>query len=351
MKLVDNSKNSEFDTAVTEICPVVQNSELEEQIPHEIQEEKKNPFHFLKRLGSSAGLIQNSDNSQSPTQNTLRIQSIILLVAIALIWGTTFPLIKDSLSSISPAALIATRFAVAAIIFLPRLRGLNASLLKDGGLLGLLLFASFAIQAIAVESICANRAAFIASLNAIIVPLLGSLLGQRVLLRTFLAAGVALIGIGVMSWESGRLGIGDYLLFGEAFIYAIYILILDKVAQRHPPLSLTAVQLLVIAILGAIWVAPKLVGQMGAIEMNWQAILYLGLVATAATTCLQAIAQRWTSAHQAAIFYTLEPVFSSVFSFWLLGERLKVRGLVGAVLVLGAMVLSISQGQDIDTSG
>ena len=57
--------------------------------------------------------------------------------------------------------------------------------LRDGAILGLLLFASLATQAIALETISANRAAFIASLNVILVPLLGQLLGQRVLRDDF----------------------------------------------------------------------------------------------------------------------------------------------------------------------
>lgn len=285
------------------------------------------------------------DPHKQPTQNALNVQGVMLLVAITLIWGTTFPLIKDAFGSLSPAALIATRFAVAAMPFVPHLRGLNANLLRDGVLLGLVLFVSFATQATALETICANRAAFIASLNAILVPLLGSLLGQRVRVGTFLAAGLALTGIGVMSWESGALGVGDLLMFGEAFIYAVYILMLEPATLRHPPLSLTAIQLLVIAVLGAVWAAPELVGQVEAISKNFSALLYLGLVATSVTTWLQAMAQRKASAHETALFYTLEPVFSAVFSFWLLGEKLGVRGLVGAGLVLAAMVFSQSGGK------
>lgn len=288
------------------------------------------------------------DDYQPSTPNTLNVQGVMLLVAITLIWGTTFPVIKNAFHSLSPAALIATRFTVAAVPFTVYLRDLNTQLLRDGILLGLVLFASFATQATALEFMCANRAAFIASLNAILVPLLGSLLGQQVRLRIFLAAGLALLGIGVMSWESGVLGIGELLMFGEAFIYAVYILMLEGATLRHPPLSLTAIQLWVIAVLSAVWVAPELVGQLEAIGNNFSALLYLGLVATAVTTWLQAMAQRQASAHETALFYTLEPVFSAVFSFLLLGEKFSGRGLVGAFLVLAAMVVSQSRGKSTD---
>lgn len=276
----------------------------------------------------------------STTKKALHTQGVMLLVAIALIWGTAFPLIRDAVGSLSPSALIATRFVVAAVAFVPCTRGLNAHLVRDGALLAFVLFATFATQAIGLETISANRAAFICGLNVVLVPLLGPLLGQRVPSRAFLAAGLALTGIGVMSWEGGVLGFGDLWMFGSALSYAVYILMLEVATLHHPPLSLTAIQLLIMAVLGAVWAAPELAGQLGAIGKNFIALLYLGLVATATTIGLQAVAQRWVPAHETALIYALEPVFAAVFSFWLLGERLGTRGLVGAGLVLAAMVLS-----------
>ncbi|WP_460203266.1 DMT family transporter [Scytonema sp. NUACC21] len=285
------------------------------------------------------------DDSNQATQKSLHNLGVILLIAASLIWGTTFPLIKDTIGSLSPSALLASRFAVAAIVLAPYLRRLNPQLLREGTLLGLVLFASFATQTIALESIHANRAAFISSLTVVIVPLLGLLLGRRVLLKTLFAAGVAITGIGIMSWESGQLSVGEFLLFGNAFIYAVYILILEGATQRHPTKPLTAIQVLVIAVLGMVWASPQLMEQMDAIRMNLGSVLYLGLIATAATVWIETMSQRWVSAQEAALFYTLDPVFSAIVSFVLLGEQLGVRGLMGATFVLAAMILSQSKSK------
>ncbi len=269
-------------------------------------------------------------------------QGILLLVAVTIFWGTTFPLVKETIVSLSPGTLIAIRCALAALAFAVHLRDLNKRLLRDGAILGLLLFASLATQAIALETISANRAAFIASLNVILVPLLGQLLGQRVLVTTFLAAGLALGGVGVMSWEDGVLSVGDLWMVGDVLCYTAYIMTLEVVTPRHPPLSLTAVQILVVGVLATFWAAPELIGQLEAIATNSTnliPIVYLALV-TAATTWLPAIAQNWVSAQETAIIYTFEPAFAAIFSFWLLGEKLGVRGWLGAGMVLAAMILS-----------
>ncbi len=274
------------------------------------------------------------------TKNNLHLKGIILLILVNVISATTFPLTKDIVSSLSPSALIASRFVIAAGVFTLNLRNLNALLLRDGTVLGLLLFFFLAIETIALKTIPANRAAFIGSLNALIVPLLGWLSGQRVLLRTFLAAGVAVIGIGVMFWEGGELGIGDLLMFVDAFVYAVYILFLERVASRHPTLTLTSVQLLFIAGLGVLWSNTQIFNQFEVIRQHWGAILYLGLLATAAVIWLQTWAQQWVSSDETALLYTLEPLFATIFSFWLLGEHLGIRGLIGAILVLVALLVS-----------
>ncbi len=275
-------------------------------------------------------------------KNTLHLKGIMLLILVNVISATTFPLTKDIVTDLSPSTLIASRFVIAAGVFTLNLRNINALLVRDGILLGLLLFFFLAIETIALKTIPANRAAFIGSLNALIVPLLGWLSGQRVPLKTFLAAGVAVIGIGVMFWEGGELAIGDLLMFVDAFVYAAYILFLERVASRHPTLTLTSVQLLFIATIGVLWSNTQIFNQFEVIRQHWGAIFYLGLLATAAVIWLQTMAQQWVSSDEAALLFTLEPLFATIFSFWLLGEHLGIRGLIGAILVLVALLLSQS---------
>ena len=277
---------------------------------------------------------------------SLHSRGVLLLIMTTLLWGTSFPLLKNAVSSLSPSTLVAIRFTVAAVAFAPWLRGLNIQLLRDGVLLGLIYFAESSSTLIGIESISAHRSAFIVSLNVILVPLLGILLGQRFSGRIMFAAGLAVIGIGVMSWEGGGLNQGDLLTFGSAVGIAVYILMLETVTLRHSTLPLVAIQLLVMALLGIVWAAPQLVWQVEAIASNFGTLLYLGLLVTATPIWTQTVAQRWVSAQEAALLYALEPVFATVFSFWLLGEGLGVRGVIGAGLVLVATLLSQRKGSN-----
>ena len=286
------------------------------------------------------------NNDSQKSANTLHYSGIAVLLLVTLIWGTRFPLLKGAVSSLSPSAVLATRFAVAALPFTLYLRFLNLPLLRDGILLGLIIFSTLTLQTVALETTSANHAAFIASFNVILVPLLGQLLGRQVLLKTFLAAAIAILGVGVMCWESEQIVVGDFLMLGNAFLYSIYILKLESITLRHPILPLTAIQLWVIAIVSLIWGAPDLVRQYESIGANWAVILYLGLFDTAATILLQVLAQKWVNAYETALMYTLEPIFAAVFSFLLLGEKLGVRGIIGATFVLMAMIFGQTKSQD-----
>jgi drug/metabolite transporter (DMT)-like permease len=274
------------------------------------------------------------------TQPATHRWSILLLVLTTLVWGTTFPLLKNAVADLSPAVIVGSRFVIGAIALLPFCRQIDRPLLRDGAILGAVVYCSYVTQVIGLQTTSSNRSAFITSLNVILVPLFGILLGRRLSWRIGLAALLALAGIGVLSWEGGALTIGDLWVLGCAVSYAAYILLMESIAPKHPPLALTIVQLLTIALLGLLWAAPQLGSQLAVLQKNWVAIVYLGIVATAMTTWTQAIAQRYVSATETAIIYALEPIFAAVFAFWWIGESLGMRGLMGGAMVIVAMVLS-----------
>jgi drug/metabolite transporter (DMT)-like permease len=260
-----------------------------------------------------------------------------------LVWGTSFSLLKYFLRDFPPAIIIATRFAIAAIAFIPWLRQLNIRLLRAGVLLGVIYFMECSSTLRGLETISANRSAFIISLNVILVPLLGILLGKKLPAKILAAAGLATRGVGLLSWEGGGLSWGDAFTLMAATGAAVYILALEWLTPHHPTLPLVAVQLWIMALLGIIWAMPQFAVHGQDIAAHFNTFLYLGLIVTATPVWTQAMAQRWIPAHEVALLYTLEPVVATFFSFLFLGEQLGMQGLIGAGLVLTATVLSQSK--------
>jgi drug/metabolite transporter (DMT)-like permease len=70
------------------------------------------------------------------------------------------------------------------------------------------------------------------------------------------------------------------------------------------------------------------------------AILITGVLGTAAAFTIQAWAQQFTSPTHTALIFSLEPVFAWITSYVALGERLGARAAIGAVLILGGVLIS-----------
>ena len=65
----------------------------------------------------------------------------------------------------------------------------------------------------------------------------------------------------------------------------------------------------------------------------------LGVFCSGICFVIQSVEQQFTTASHASLIFTLEPVFSAVFAYFLLSERLTVRGYFGAALMLVSLLI------------
>jgi drug/metabolite transporter (DMT)-like permease len=269
---------------------------------------------------------------------------------VALFWGVTFPLIRGAMEELSPVQFVAWRFSLAAVAFLPLLLGSTEArralpaLLPAGFLLGSIAGLSYFTQTWGLQTVPAGRAAFITALNVVIVPLLAPLFrAGRPQPLDFAAALVATGGLYLMTvGEEGfgsALGMGDFWVLVCATSYAVYILVLQRVLARpRNAVALAFAQIGAIALLADIALAGT--GPIRIPLTAWVlgALLFCATLATVATFWLQARFQGHTTAQRVALIFALEPVFATLFAWWLLGETMGLIGMFGAVLVLGAVL-------------
>jgi drug/metabolite transporter (DMT)-like permease len=73
------------------------------------------------------------------------------------------------------------------------------------------------------------------------------------------------------------------------------------------------------------------------------AVGYLTIFATVATTFIQTTFQKDTTPTRAAIIFTVEPVWASLYAYFLLEEIIGVLGIVGgALIIVGVLVSELS---------
>jgi drug/metabolite transporter (DMT)-like permease len=270
---------------------------------------------------------------------------ILALIAAALILGSIPTAIKEAMEYFSPSVQLALRFLIGAVVLTPFVREFNLGLLRDGLILGLVTFVSFAGETIGLETISANRASFIFGLSVVFVTLFELVFRQRLSVRAILASALAFGGIGVMSWEGGETSLGNIWLVVAALCDAISVIVLEKFSPQYSAVALSAIRVWCVALLGLIWAAPEITTEFQVLTRHWGALHYLGIVATGLVSWLAVIGLRWIPAHEAAIFLALEPLFGGVIAFFLIGETFGIRGGIGALMVLSGIILVITRPQ------
>jgi drug/metabolite transporter (DMT)-like permease len=258
-----------------------------------------------------------------------------MLVLSSALWGTSFIVIKQVSPSMPASAICLARFAIGSLALLAFVRA-DKKTWRYGIELSVWLFAGYATQAVALRYTSVNRAAFITAMYVVITPMLAVIFGQKVRGLVWSSAVIALVGCGLLCAEGGGPNLGDIWSLATAITWAVYIYRMEAVARRFPALPLAVAQLIPIALFSGAWFAAS---PSPVTEFHWPLLIYLGLGCTAATTFLQAAAQQVVPAPQAAVIFTLDPVFAAIFAPLFLHESLGGRELIGAILIVFAAVI------------
>ena len=269
------------------------------------------------------------------------------LLLVTVVWGTTFPAMKQISGHFGALEIILLRFAIASAVLLPLLRGLNWAELRWGGAIGAVLFCAFYLQVSGLAQTSSNRNAFVTGLNVLIVPMLAYLLGQRLAWPLLLGAVLGVLGLGGLFYEQAPWSHGDTLTLLGAFVYAVYVLLFEfsanaRVTLRPERIALVqSVVMVLFASIGFGVLEPASWSNLWlrSLDHAW-ALAYLGVLASALMVWLQAWGQHRVRAVQAAILYGLEPVFAALAAMWWINEYLSGRALFGGVLIVVGVIVS-----------
>ncbi len=287
------------------------------------------------------------------------IQSDLLLLLVAAIWGLAFVAQREGASNLPPILFVAIRYLLGAVSLLPVIWFLNKKEKKGpakprtkaawlaalpGGLsMGAVLFLASFLQQSALVTATAGQAGFITSLYVVLVPIMGIFLGRyRLNLMSGASLIIAVIGLYLLSVQ-GELAIAgsDLILIVSAFLYALHIILIEHFSPKTDSLRLSTLQFLVAGVIGLV---VSLIMQ---VDISWAGIqsvlvplLYTGIFSSGVAYTLQIFAQRHAQASHAAIIMSSESVFAAVGGMIFLSEVMQGRAIVGALLMFGAGVIS-----------
>jgi drug/metabolite transporter (DMT)-like permease len=277
------------------------------------------------------------------------------LLAVVVVWASTFIVTKQAFAEISPLAFAFVRFlgiTVLAVLVL-------AASIKAGKATWRIWKAD--VPRFAVAGVCAyclyqlgfvlgleRTSPFSSSLLIGTVPLftiaLLAALGERSPPRSWIGVGVALVGAAI--FVADKFGapdslLGDLLSLGSAISFAIYGVVNRRLVKRYPTATYTAYTVLA----GAI---PLLfISGPAAVQQDWRAVSITSWVVVVYMTVLPVyvayIVWNWGIARRgaaAASSYTLlVPVVSGLLSTVFYAEAFDLAKLLGAALILAGLVL------------
>jgi drug/metabolite transporter (DMT)-like permease len=272
--------------------------------------------------------------------------AVLALLAVTAIWGSTFFLIKDLVTRIPVADMLAVRFGLATLALTvlvgPRFRPTGRMLAQGSGL-GLLYGIAQILQTVGLAHTSASVSGFITGLYVVATPLIAAVvLKARITATTWVAVGLATVGLGAFSLHGLTIGYGELLTLMSALVYAGHIVALGQVSTPATVLSLSLVQMAVITVVCTVLAVLPVSGaglQLPERGADWLAVGYLGLVAGALTMALQTAAQARIEPSRAAVIMAMEPVWAAGFAVAAGGESVTARMVLGGLAILAAMYL------------
>ena len=266
------------------------------------------------------------------TEKQMRSMAKPMLVGAALIWGSSFFMMKGIVEVLPPLLLLALRFTVGALllgmVFWMRWRDFTPDYLWRGSVMGAFLFLAYTVQTFGIRYTTPSNNAFLTAVYCVIVPFLyWAVMGRRpdryhILSALLCVAVVTLVG---------------------AFFYAGHIIAVEKVSEGGKDIYLlTIVQFGSAAVF--CWVGNALFGSFPPLEVFTPSILgqlaYLAVMCTGAALLFQNVGQVWSDPASASILLSLESVFGVLFSVLFYHDPVTPRLLLGFGLIFVAVVCS-----------
>lgn len=281
--------------------------------------------------------------------------SLQLLIG-TVIWGSAFVAQSVGMDHIGPFTFQTVRsfIAVAAlfpVIFLMernkvdmdtfKIRWTNPHLWKTGLFCGIALFLASGLQQVGLVYTDPGKAGFITAMYIVLVPVLGLFLGEKAGVNVWISVVLAVVGLYLLSAVGvSSVNVGDLLLMGCAAMFAVQIMLVDRLGKGLEGLRLNFVQFLVNAVMSCLMMVLTETPVLENILACAFPLLYTGVMSSAVAYSLQILGQQHLEPAPASLIMSLESVFAVLTGWLILGQKLNLTESLGCVLVFAGVILS-----------
>ena len=284
-----------------------------------------------------------------------KVRQVVLPLLAALIWGVAFVFQSVSTEFVEPFTFTSARSVIGAatlgVVLLISRRIKPAEhkktaqdwrrLIIGGTCCGTALAVASSLQQVGIADTSAGKTAFITALYIVIVPAAGMLFGRHVPKNVLLGIAFAVAGLYCLCMTgSFTVSKSDFILLICAFCFAGHILTVDHFVQFSDAIELSCVQFIAEAVLCGICAFLFETPSLASIYACIGSLLYVGVMSSGVAFTLQIIAQKGSNPEVVSLLLSLESLFGAIAGAVMLHESLTSREILGAALMLAAIVLA-----------
>jgi drug/metabolite transporter (DMT)-like permease len=271
-----------------------------------------------------------------------RTDAVLLLVA--LVWGSSYLAAKTTTAALPVMTVLFARYAISAlacgalVVSRRRTRHWTRDEVRAGSLLGVTQAAVLVLETYGVAHTSAANAGLIISLTIVLTPLLDRTGSRRLPWTFFLAAGICVLAVGLLTSSTGLHAprLGDMLVLAAAVVRAGHVALVGRLTahRRMDPLHLTTAQTVVGSALFLVPATAHLTDLAHSSGTTWTQLIYLGLFCSVFAFVAQTWAVQGTSASRASLLLGTEPIWAVAIGISLGREQLTPWAVLGAVLMI-----------------
>lgn len=273
------------------------------------------------------------------------LRADLALVAVTLIGAIGWIISKYALVEFNPFTFLALRFLLASAALVPfcwaDLRALKRQEVLRSSLTGLIFGCGLLLWVHGLKvTNNVGVAAFIISLNVVVVPVVSRMLfGHKIAPGLLLALVPALVGLALLSLDAGFSMEQTQFLFLIAMVaFSFHLALTSHYVHEVAPIPLSVIQLGVAGLIGAI---AALAFEQPALQISsfaWTCLVASALFATSLRFMIQTGVLQKVSASHASMIFLAEPVWTAVLALTILDEHVTIAQALGCGLILLALL-------------
>ena len=273
--------------------------------------------------------------------NNKKVIAINALILAALLFGSTFIIVKNLLSDLSPTTVVFLRYLIASILFLGFGGIPSKEYMKPGILMGFFLWIGYITQTQGLLTTSTINSGIVTGFYIVLTPIFSKFINKTTIDRkNYIGSTFGFLGIFLIAINNIDQLFGNLFTLICASGYALHIVMVERYIQGKNISQLMFIQSMV----GGLLCIPFLKFNEIGISLDFlYPILFLGLLVNFCAFYLQLFGQKFINASTASLLFGLEGVFALLIGVFYVEEILNIINWLGVFIVLFSIYYVIKE--------